>query len=267
MNSSPHNTCTIHVACLQVDNESSGPSLITVLIKMMLSPGGIDSDTQLFDDKDFQGNLQLIFVFAMLVSVPWMLVPKPFLLKAKHERQQRALQGSDFDEERPQVQFSPLRDDGEEQKESADDVAGSAAPKQGGGGHGHGHGEEFEFSEIFIHQLIHTIEYVLGTVSNTASYLRLWALSLAHAQLSEVFFQKTIQSTIKDPTVMNVILTVATCFMFFMFTFGVLLVMDVLECFLHALRLHWVEFQNKFFYADGIAFKPFSYKTILSSED
>merc|ERR1712013_755998 len=137
----------------------------------------------------------------------------------------------------------------------------------GGGGHGHGHGEDFEFSEVVIHQLIHTIEYVLGTISNTASYLRLWALSLAHAELSEVFYDQTIGGTMGgSPTAVQIILNVVGQFVFLMATVGVLLVMDVLECFLHALRLHWVEFQNKFFYADGIAFKPFSYRKFLDED-
>ncbi|CAD8050641.1 unnamed protein product [Paramecium primaurelia] len=46
---------------------------------------------------------------------------------------------------------------------------------------------------------------------------------------------------------------------FSLITFDVLTMMDVFECFLHALRLHWVEFQSKFFKADGYAFQKCSY--------
>lgn len=59
--------------------------------------------------------------------------------------------------------------------------------------------------------MIETIEYSLGTVSNTASYLRLWALSLAHGQLAKVFFDQTLAGFLKDGGYVGV----SICFSFF----------------------------------------------------
>merc|ERR1719171_2220211 len=124
--------------------------------------------------------------------------------------------------------------------------------------------EDHDFSEVVIHQVIETIEFVLGTVSHTASYLRQWALSLAHQQLSLVFFEKSMLSALESGNPIAIYIGFAVLMAI---TAGVLLGMDVLECFLHTLRLHWVEFQSKFFKADGYAFSPFSHEVNLAAEN
>eukprot|EP00286_Rhodomonas_abbreviata_P027937 CAMPEP_0181303760 /NCGR_PEP_ID=MMETSP1101-20121128/8742_1 /TAXON_ID=46948 /ORGANISM="Rhodomonas abbreviata, Strain Caron Lab Isolate" /LENGTH=958 /DNA_ID=CAMNT_0023409379 /DNA_START=207 /DNA_END=3083 /DNA_ORIENTATION=- len=211
--------------------KQSPPSLLDSLIKMFMEIGFVPVENQIIAG---QGGLQVFLIFIAFVSVPTLLFPKPLLLKKRHEA----------------TQHQQLHDD-----HDSDDGAHG-----GGGGHG-GHGE-FEFGEEMVHQMIHTIEYVLGCISNTASYLRLWALSLAHAQLSEVFWEKTVVEIGLESGgafMLFVCITAWACF-----TVGVLMGMESLSAFLHALRLHWVEFMNKFYHGDGYKFIPFSFSNLAA---
>ncbi|KAH6780089.1 vacuolar proton ATPase A3 [Perilla frutescens var. hirtella] len=213
----------------------SQADLYHVMIYMFLSPTDELGENQLFPG---QKTVQLVLLLLALVSVPWMLLPKPFLLKRQHDRHQGD-------------SYAPLPDTEES--------------LQSGANHGDSHGHaEFEFSEVFVHQLIHTIEFVLGAVSNTASYLRLWALSLAHSELSSVFYEKVL---LLAWGYNNIFILIIGIIIFICATVGVLLVMETLSAFLHALRLHWVEFQNKFYEGDGYKFYPFSFSLLDNEEE
>lgn len=218
------------------------PNLITTLINIALKPGVVDEPMY-----EGQAGVQTFLLLVAGICVPWLLLAKPYYLKHLNDKAQEG--GHGLHSTNPL-----LGEDGE----GSDHGSGQA--EQGGRQDDHGHGGEFNFSEIFIHQAIETIEFVLGMVSNTASYLRLWALSLAHTELATVFWEKAMVSMIATN---NPVLIFLGFGVFAGVTFGVLLCMDVLECFLHALRLHWVEFQNKFYKADGYPFAPFDFKSII----
>jgi len=228
---------------------NSPPGLIDSMITMGLSGGGVRPGAELYAN---QGSVQNFLFNVGLISVPLMLIPKPIILWAKHAwsdrssyLSRRSRNGSD-----------------EEMNDRAGLISGSSSA---GRKNSTTEIEEFDISEIAIHQAIETIEFVLGTVSHTASYLRLWALSLAHQQLSLVFLQKTLYASMTSsaPVILNAIPIFIAFTIFIGVTVGILLGMDVMECFLHTLRLHWVEFQSKFYKADGVAFKPYEHKRVI----
>ncbi|KQS52098.1 V-type proton ATPase 116 kDa subunit a isoform X7 [Drosophila erecta] len=226
-------------------SEVCAPSILITFIDMVLfnkpKPPPKDCETYMFIGQHF---IQVLFVLVAVGCIPVMLLAKPLLIMQARKQANEEVQ--------------PIAG------ATSDAEAGGVS---NGGSHGGvgGHEEEEELSEIFIHQSIHTIEYVLGSVSHTASYLRLWALSLAHAQLAEVLWTMVLSIGLKqEGPVGGIVLTCVFAF-WAILTVGILVLMEGLSAFLHTLRLHWVEFQSKFYKGQGYAFQPFSFDAIIEN--
>uniref|UniRef100_A0AAY4AL25 V-type proton ATPase subunit a n=1 Tax=Denticeps clupeoides TaxID=299321 RepID=A0AAY4AL25_9TELE len=222
--------------CVALKSDKA-PSILLLFINMMLFDYGSE-ESLLFT---CQKPLQIFLVVVAFLMVPWLLMAKPLLIYRRHKKQVNPNYGCCTHDEDIYIHNHLHMVNAE----SSSDC-------------------EVSMGDVFVYQAIHTIEYCLGCISNTASYLRLWALSLAHAELSEVLWKMVLQPALRVTSDMGFLLVVVAFAAFAVLTVTVLLLMEGLSAFLHALRLHWVEFQNKFYKGSGYKFTPLVFDNIFN---
>ncbi|MGH0141494.1 UNVERIFIED_CONTAM: hypothetical protein FKN15_068491 [Acipenser sinensis] len=242
------------------------PSLLIHFINMFLFNYSDQTNKMLYSG---QVGLQCFLVVVALLCVPWMLVVKPLVLRHQYLKKKRLgthnfggirVGNGPTEEDAEIIQHDQLSMHSEDENEFLENAGFDCAikPLQ--------FSLQFDFADAAVHQAIHTIEYCLGCISNTASYLRLWALSLAHAQLSEVLWTMVMSIGLCINSYAGFVVLFFIFAVFATLTIAILLIMEGLSAFLHALRLHWVEFQNKFYTGQGFKFVPFSFETILDGK-
>ncbi|XP_043298253.1 V-type proton ATPase 116 kDa subunit a2 isoform X2 [Cervus elaphus] len=233
------------------ETSRTAPSILIEFISMFLF---LASDTSGFYPG--QEHIQRLLLAITVLSVPVLFLGKPLFLLWLHKgrnclgvsRSGYTLVRKDSEEEISLLGGQDIEEGNNQMEDGCREVMC----------------EEFDFGEILMTQIIHSIEYCLGCISNTASYLRLWALSLAHAQLSEVLWAMLMHVGLRVDTTYGVLVLLPVIALFAVLTIFILLIMEGLSAFLHAIRLHWVEFQNKFYIGAGTKFVPFSFRLLSS---
>ncbi|XP_076125940.1 V-type proton ATPase 116 kDa subunit a 2-like isoform X1 [Alosa pseudoharengus] len=233
-------------------DSKTAPSILIHFINMFLMQG--DTAQLLYSG---QAGVQAFLLVIAFLSVPVLLFGKPLYLYWLHKGRNHLHMYQGYERVRrcSEEEICLMRAHDVEEGSSHDSLMSSSESQS----------EEIDFADEFLHQAIHTIEYCLGCISNTASYLRLWALSLAHAQLSEVLWSMVMRVGLRVDTRVGVVFLVPVFGLFAVLTVSILLIMEGLSAFLHALRLHWVEFQNKFYSGAGTKFNPFTFSVFHNS--
>ncbi|KAM8807385.1 V-type proton ATPase 116 kDa subunit a 3 [Eudromia elegans] len=224
-------------------NSLAAPSILIHFIDMFLFTSN-NGNLPLYEG---QGPVQTVLVVLALAAVPVLLLGTPLYSYCRQRARRTRRPAGTGGEQEPLLEGQEA---GNSVNATKEDVESGARAHDA---------VHQDFSEVFMHQAIHTIEYCLGCISNTASYLRLWALSLAHAQLSEVLWSMVMRNGFVRLGYAGGVVLVPVFAAFAVLTVAILLVMEGLSAFLHALRLHWVEFQNKFYVGAGYKLCPFAF--------
>ncbi|MBN3318474.1 VPP1 ATPase, partial [Atractosteus spatula] len=228
--------------CSVLEPETA-PSILLLFINMVLFTYSDSSDNMLYNG---QRGVQIFLVITAILMVPWMLLIKPLLLY----REQKIIK-QQVGEQIPQQSFPFTCKMSPRINMSNTNISTHSITRV----YYHFLKEarvlasttclsgflllQVSMGDVFVYQATHTIEYCLGCISNTASYLRLWALSLAHAELSEVLWKMVLQVGLTVGSRLGCLVVAAIFAIFAVLTVAVLLVMEGLSAFLHALRLHW----------------------------
>ncbi|KAI0981961.1 hypothetical protein GJ496_011354, partial [Pomphorhynchus laevis] len=230
------------------------PSLLVQYINMFLFSYG-STECSLSPFYPGQKQFQTMLVLIGISCVPFMLIPKPVIQiqsMKKHRKIVRndSLSASLIDMVADTVPLHQSTND-DIAYDDADDS--KATDKQ-----------ELSIGDIIMDHTIETIEFFLNSISSAASYLRLWALSLAHAELAEVLWKMLFHMgyVMSDQTIIKGILIFVLFHAWALLTVSILVCMEGLSAFLHCLRLHWVEFQSKFYKGTGYSFTPLRLKSI-----
>ncbi|KAH8254994.1 hypothetical protein KR038_011903 [Drosophila bunnanda] len=236
---------------------SCAPSVLITFINMMLLKK--EAPIEGCPSGMFPGErtLEYVLIILAVLAIPVLLAGKPLYLMRKKKKEKVEEEKRLNDARASRSRRQTIKEMRSEVRYDYDETASSDILKT----RAYEIENEHDMSEIWIHSGIHTIETVLGSISHTASYLRLWALSLAHDQLSEVLWHMILSKGLAHdmPLYYGVPILMAAFIAWATLTVAILLMMEGLSAFLHTLRLHWVEFQSKFFNGAGEVFRPFSF--------
>lgn len=93
-------------------------------------------------------------------------------------------------------------------------------------------------------------------------------ISCSFAELSDVLWERVFNTGLHMASTgwLGTFALIPVFIIWASLTIAILVLMEGLSAFLHTLRLHWVEFQSKFYEGSGMIFAPLSFDKCVANQ-